>query len=54
METSTIVKQEQVQKPTIHRKPDVYSFLGLIRPGTGTFSGEWHNNKQCSFQRDAY
>ena len=48
--TSTIALQEIVQNPTIRRKTDAYSVLGLTRPSTGTLSGEWHNNKQW----DAY
>ena len=40
METSTIALQEKVQNPTIHRKTDAYSVLGLTRPSTGTLSGE--------------
>ena len=36
----------KIQKPTINRKIDAYSFLGLIKPNTGTLSGEGLNNKQ--------
>ena len=54
METSTIVLQEKVQNPTIRRKTDAYSVLGLTRPSTETLSGEGHNNKQCAVQWEAY
>ena len=50
METSTIALQEKVQIPTIRRKTDAYSVLGLTRSRTGTLSGEGHNNKQCAVQ----
>jgi len=50
METSTITYQEKVQKPTISRKINAYSFLGLTRPNTGTLTGEGFNNKQHSLQ----
>lgn len=33
---------------------DAYRFLGRTRPSTGTLSDEWHNNKQCMLQWDAY
>jgi hypothetical protein len=45
MGTSTFTQQEKVQKPTICRKTDAYSFLGFTRPSTGILSGEEHNNK---------
>ena len=48
METSTIALQEKVQNPTICRKTEAYSVLGLTKPSTGTLSGEGHNNKQYS------
>jgi len=54
METSTITYQETVQKPTISRKIDAYSFLELTDPNTGTLSGEGFNNKQCLLQSDAH
>ena len=54
METSTITLQEKVQNPTIHRKADAYSVLGLTRPSIGTLSWEGHNDKQCAVQWDAY
>ena len=40
METYTITLQENVQNPTIRRKTDAYTVLGLARPNTGTVSGE--------------
>ena len=54
METSVIAYQEKVEKPTIGRKIDAISCLGLSRPNTGTLSGQGFNNKQCSLQWDAY
>jgi len=50
METSIIVHQEKAQKPTICRKIDAYSSLGLTRPNTGTLSREGFNNEQCSLE----
>jgi len=50
MLTSTINHQEKAQKPTISRKIDAYSFLGLTRLSIGTLSGEWFNNEQCSLE----
>jgi hypothetical protein len=50
METSIIAQQEKVQTPTIRRKTDAYSFLGLTRPTTGTLSGEGQNNRLCALQ----
>jgi hypothetical protein len=44
MKISTVAQQEKVQKPTICRKTDVSSFLGLTRSSTGTLTGEGHNN----------
>ena len=50
METATIALQKKVQNPTIRRKTDAYSVLGLTRSRNGTLSGERHNNKQCAVQ----
>jgi len=50
METSTIANQGKVQRPTISRKIDAYSFLGLTGPNTGTLSGQEFKNKQFSLQ----
>ena len=50
METSTKAYQKKGQKPTNSKKIDAYSFLGLIRPNTGTSSGEGFNNNQYSLQ----
>jgi hypothetical protein len=50
IETSTTAQQEKVQKPTISRNAYAYSFLGLTRPSTGTLSGGWYNNEECSLQ----
>jgi hypothetical protein len=36
METSTIAQQEKVEKPTIHRKTDDYSFFLDSWPSPGT------------------
>jgi hypothetical protein len=34
-------------KKKFKSQTEAYSFLGLIRPSTGTLSGEGHNNKEC-------
>ena len=36
--------------PTICRKTDAYSVLGLTRPSTRILSGKEHDNKQCTVQ----
>jgi hypothetical protein len=54
METSTIAKEEKIQKQIICKKTDAYSFLEFTKPSIGTLSREKHSNKQCSLQLDAY
>jgi hypothetical protein len=49
MENFTIALQNS-SKPTIHKKTDANSFLGITWPNTETFSRERHNNKQCVLQ----